>query len=489
MKKAGIRVLLGLSLLAIAGLLGVLAIDPLDGESKGELLQFFGRFHPAVLHLPFGVIALLVLVEVFSRGKGSDKLSAVVPLALGLAIATSLLAVGTGILLAMGEGASEPLVKSHMRDGILLTIGLLVLGIAKMAGLKGGWAYRGGLAVCVALLLVASHQGGSLTHGSGYLTKHLPNGLRPLFGMEKEEERKIASKDELLVFKDLIQPMMEQNCLSCHNPDKLKGELNLESYEGHLAGGEMGPAVLPYNLEESELYFRITLPKDDDEFMPPEEKPPLSDAEVALIAWWIEMGASEAATVAECGTPPAIVDQLIAEVFRRRVSPEELEQRERERKELYAALSNVREETGALILPLEADADSFRLEAFAAQKQFGDEELRVLEPYAETFVSADLSRTQITDAAVGVLAKFTNLRSLNLAGTKLSGKALGQLAQLSRLESLNLYGSKIEEEHLNELAQLGQLKKLYLFQTELGEGENLGRLRLMLPNCEIGSMN
>ena len=35
----------------------------LDGRSHGDWLQFLGRFHPLVVHLPIGLILLLPLLE------------------------------------------------------------------------------------------------------------------------------------------------------------------------------------------------------------------------------------------------------------------------------------------------------------------------------------------------------------------------------------------------------------------------------------------
>ena len=36
---------------------------PLDGKSHADWLQFLGRFHPLLVHLPIGLIVLLPLLE------------------------------------------------------------------------------------------------------------------------------------------------------------------------------------------------------------------------------------------------------------------------------------------------------------------------------------------------------------------------------------------------------------------------------------------
>src|SRR3546814_4500616 len=58
-----------------------------------------------------------------------------------------------------------------------------------------------------------------------------------------------------------------------------------------LAGGESGPSIVPGDPENSELYRRITLPEDHDDFMPAEGKTGFKEDQVALIRWWIEQGA------------------------------------------------------------------------------------------------------------------------------------------------------------------------------------------------------
>lgn len=433
--------------------------------------------------MPIGLVLLLGLFELRGKrdpGSDTDKL---VRFVLLVTVLSTLLAVVSGSLLAFGEGADEELVQAHQRNGILL--GMVVVLMVGLRTIATPWAYRGGLMVAVGLLFLTSHQGGSLTHGRDYLTKYAPDSMRWVFGLEVEEPVKVARAEDLLVFDHLVQPIIEQNCVSCHNPDKLKGELNLETFDGHLAGGELGPAVVPSDLDASELYFRITLPQDDEEFMPPDEKTPLSDAEVNLIAWWIERGASPDLTVAELGPQPGEVEAYVASVFAGMLSPEELTRIQTEREELYAALGYIRAEHGVLILPTEMDSDTFTIETNAIRKTFDDGVLSLLEPYAESFVAADLSGTQLTDQAMGSLAKFINLRTLNLSQTPLAGATLGQLSRLPELESLNLYGSEIDAAALEQLSELKQLKQLFLFQTALDDETMVSQLRKALPDCDI----
>lgn len=466
---------------------GLLIANPLDGEPRSELLQFFGRFHPTVLHLPIGFILLLAIFETRVFLKPSSSLAPAIPLVLTLSIISVLLSVSTGFLLAYAGGSNEALVIEHMQISIYLAIGCLALGALKLFWDKGAakTAYRLALVVNLGLLASASHDGGSLTHGRDYLTQYMPDTLRSIFGLKTEDETVAESSDELIVFNDLIQPIIEQNCLSCHNPDKLKGKLNLETYAGHLKGGDMGPAIVPGDVDNSELVFRITLPQDDEEFMPTEGKLPLSSEEIALISWWIDNGASENATVASYETIPTKIEQYIANVFDAMLTPEEIESLAAQRIELYAALNRLKQELGILITPIEADASEFRVDTFSAQSSFDHNMLTRLLPFAESIVKADFSGTQLSDISISTISQFKNLRSLNLSKTQIEGATLADLSSIESLESLNLYGTPLKEAPIDQLVQLTQLKRLFLFQTDLYSEAAIEQLREALPDCEI----
>ncbi len=466
---------------------GIIIANPLDGEPRSDLLQFFGRFHPTVLHLPIAFILLLAALEARVCFKPNSSLSPAIPLILSLSIVSVLIAVLTGFLLAYASGSNEPLVIEHMRMSIFLAIGTLALGSLKLFWEKSiaKNTYRVLLFVNLGLLASSSHDGGSLTHGRDYLTKYMPNTLRPIFGLSVDSKEAADSAADLIVFKDLVQPIIEQNCLTCHNPDKQKGELNLETYAGHIEGGDMGPSVVPNDLDNSELVFRITLPEDDEEFMPTEGKPPLSIEEVAFISWWIENGASDTATVASYESIPADIEQYIVNVFDAILTPEEIEALETARVDLYAALNQLNEELGVLITPIETDATKFRIDTFSAQKSFDQKMLKRLEPFAESIVEADFSSTQLSDSAISTISQFKNLRSLNLSKTQIEGSTLASLAKLETLESLNLYGTQINSGQMEQLSQLTQLKRLYLFQTELYSKDAIEQIRAALPDCQI----
>ena len=91
-------------------------------------------------------------------------------------------------------------------------------------------------------------------------------------------------------FQEEILPLLEDNCIDCHGPDKQKARLRIDRRPVLLLGGDSGsPAIVPGNPAKSHLIELIKL-KDPDERMP-QKGDPLSSAEIALLEKWIVEGA------------------------------------------------------------------------------------------------------------------------------------------------------------------------------------------------------
>lgn len=97
----------------------------------------------------------------------------------------------------------------------------------------------------------------------------------------------------VMVYKDLVEPVFDLKCMDCHEEGNAKGRLRMDTYADLMKGGSLGESVIPGDAVGSELVFRLGLPMDDDERMPPPNEEQLTDAEVELVKWWIEQGAGE----------------------------------------------------------------------------------------------------------------------------------------------------------------------------------------------------
>lgn len=87
-----------------------------------------------------------------------------------------------------------------------------------------------------------------------------------------------------------VKPLLANHCVRCHGATKPRAALRLDTAGGLAQGGRSGPAVLPGNAHNSPLLLAI-LGHGNFERMP-YKKPPLADAEIALLRRWIDSGAS-----------------------------------------------------------------------------------------------------------------------------------------------------------------------------------------------------
>ena len=85
-----------------------------------------------------------------------------------------------------------------------------------------------------------------------------------------------------------IQPIFNNNCVFCHQNGG-SATLNLATYSGVMSGGWSGPAIIAGDYQNSLLNQRIIQPTGTDGSMSPND--PLSQAQIDLIAQWIEEGA------------------------------------------------------------------------------------------------------------------------------------------------------------------------------------------------------
>ena len=102
-----------------------------------------------------------------------------------------------------------------------------------------------------------------------------------------------ADKKNESFFELKIVPILEANCLECHNSNVSKGNLSLTSLKEALAGGEEGPGLVPSHPDKSRLVQYITGPDPDM----PKKKEPLSAGDVELIRQWVAGGADWPDTV------------------------------------------------------------------------------------------------------------------------------------------------------------------------------------------------
>jgi uncharacterized membrane protein len=439
------------SLPVVATLLLLPSLFKLDGKTHADWQQFLGRFHVLAVHLPIGMILLVPLLEIGARFRPALRETAVLVLSLSV-----FACVGTftlGYLLAYGGGSAGAGVARHMWGGICLTIGVVLCSLIRPRWASGRlpFAYPTLLACVLLLMAWTAHQGGSLTHGSNYLTEYLPAPLRKWPGLRRVQAKTLLVPDSFYV--KHIDPIFEAHCVACHGETKVKGGLRLDAYDLLMNGGRDGPVIIPGQLERSILFNRITLPPEHKKFMPAEGKQPLKQEEIAWIKAWILQGASPTAT--------SLAGVVVPEEYKELTLPQVGDY-----SGMMVQIAQIDASQGIRLMPASRKlGDGLILNTVDVAAKFNDTKLAELERFAPYIVEVELGRTEVTDDCFDTLDKFTHLRALHLEDTAVTGQGLAKLTQLSQLTYVNLSGTRVTKAAIAPLASMRNLHHLYLYNT------------------------
>ena len=99
-----------------------------------------------------------------------------------------------------------------------------------------------------------------------------------------------AFADNAVSYENEIKPIFREHCMGCHNADKRKGGLSLETYAATIEGGSSGEVVYEGDVDGSRLFQLVN--HDDGPEMPPQQDP-IADEKRELIKRWISEGLAE----------------------------------------------------------------------------------------------------------------------------------------------------------------------------------------------------
>jgi len=453
-----------------------------------DFILFFGRFHPLVVHLPIGFLLLAVILAFVSKSKKFNSLAASLDFVLLLGAISAVLACVFGYMLSFSGDYNEETLYWHQWMGIgLAVVSLLIYwGRMKVRQENPRFAKFNSAYVflpILALLTFTGHYGGNLTHGSTYLFQYAPDPLRKMAGMEPKAVPRppVTVLDSADIFLDVIHPVIQAKCNSCHNPNKTKGELLLTSHEEMLKGGKNGASLVPGDLEKSLMYQRVILPSTHDDYMPAEGKTGLTDDEVEILRWWIANDAPATRQMAFLTMEADITSKL-----ERVLGIASTESRLPSREVVAADSSLINAATSAGFVVKQIIPGSHFLEVrlpFTGQN-LSTMDIQVLLPIKDQIAWLDFSQGQVKDADLAVIGKLASLTRLNLSNNTLTDEGIAQLADLAELNYLNLYGTSVSDPALTVLKALPKLKSLYLWQTQVTD-EGVASLKNERPDIKI----
>ena len=439
-----------------------------------SIQQFIGNLHPALVHLPVGIFFVCCIYQFRPATGISGKFE---KFALWTGSIAALLSCISGLILSGSGEYDVSLVATHQWMGIsLFVFSVIMLALEyRMPAMR--WKKLVYLLLFV-LLMITGHLGGSLTHGSDYLTDAW-NDESELKGTRKI----IVNMDSANVYTDLVQPVLQQKCYSCHGKNKQKGDLRLDKEALMMKGGEDGIVIVPGDPEKSDLVKRLELPRNHDDHMPPKEKPQLTEQDIRLIHWWVETGAGFTTRVHEIKRSPEI-DKLLATYMEDSgpSQPENLLPIKQVEKADARDLDAVNR-LGIVVSPIAQNSNYLQLNCINADTL----------TYLNTKVFAKLKKQllwvragngSVTDSVLQNIAQCTHITRLQLDGSSVTDAGMKEVAKLDSLQYLNIVGTGITASGLSALKDLKGLRIIYAYHTAVKK-EDLVSLKKMMPATTI----
>ncbi len=436
-------------------------------DNPSDILIFFGRIHPLVVHFPIGFLILAALVEIVTKWTKFKPLKNYTQYLWGLGCISAFFAILFGYFLSLSGDYNESTVFLHKWSGVALFLfSTICYYISKKQIKLPFYGKRILIFIVVFTVFYTGHLGGNLTHGSTYLFEYAPNSIRSLVGMPKKAipRKKVTVLDSADVYLDLISPIMNNRCVSCHNQDKKKGDLDLTSFSNLMKGGENGDVIIPNDAEASDFYRRITLPKSHDDFMPSEGKRPLTKNEVTLIGWWINNNAPPNGYFTQLNPDNEIINKVKNilgldknSLFNKKVDPPKMG--------IIDSLSK----QGFILNKLMKDNYYLEANFSLSEKSITKKGFETILQLKDQLIWLNLSHSNITDEYLEKIGQLENLIKLNISRNDISDEGLIHMSNLQNLESLNLYETNVSDSLLTVIPKLTNLKRLYLSESKAND--------------------
>lgn len=437
--------------LILWGLQGFLIFLLIFQSSFALPLTGIGHLHPLILHLPIGFGVLLLALFGIKKQLLSFEV-----LAESLLLLTAIFSTMTaifGLFLAKEGGYETSALDWHQWSGVAVSFVYFAWVLARRNLLLGA-------ALGFIALIFAGHTGASITHGEDYLR----------FG-----SKEVEITAETVVFNDIVQPILKAKCESCHNDQKTKGALKMNSIANLMKGGKHGAIWKAGDALNSHLIQRIKLPMNAKEHMPPLGKAQLTSDEITLLTLWVKEGASFEQKLGQYSLD-----------FQKLVQPAALTTSSKEYDFSAASESEIASVNTpyCTVYPIAYESPALQADFYVAAK-FDPKTLSDLSQVSEQLVGLQLSKMPIKNEDLSVVSKFENLEKLNLNFTSIDDAGLSQLAGLNQLKELSISGTKLGRSGiLKLLPKLSSLREIHVWNTGLS-ATDLASLQKQFPKIKF----
>jgi uncharacterized membrane protein/mono/diheme cytochrome c family protein len=421
-------------------------------------LQTVGRMHPLILHFPIVILLIAMLLEFFRFKPEYATNSFYKNFLQNLLLIGTLFAAITvvmGLFLSREEGYEGDVLTYHKWTGAgIFFIGSIIYWVRNTSWYKAPIA-KAGAFVTVVTLVMTGHYGAALTHGSNFIWEPIEAG----------REMAAVPLDQAVVYTHVIKPIFEQKCTSCHNPDKLKGELILTDPESIMKGGKSGKLLVAGNPEMSLLLQRVHLPMEEKKHMPPKGKAQLTLQEISLLTLWVKQKADFEKKLIDLPENDSL--RILASGYLKPADRiEEFNFSAADEEVIKGLNSDYR-----TILPLARESPALAVNIYNSSA-YHVKQLDELNDIRKQVISLNLNKMPVKDADIKSISKFENLRKLDLNFTDVTGAGLKELSSLKYLENLTLSGTKLNYNDLKGLLpNLKTVKSISVWDTKLNAAD------------------
>ena len=444
-KKIGEAILFG----GIFFLLFILAF-----EQKLQIpiwLQVIGRMHPMFLHFPIVLLLLSFFTLWLPLKNKHDPWLNILRLVAALTATTTAI---MGLLLSLEEDQSAVL-QLHKWFGVSVALLGFIFYHTHHYFSKRKLAGKSFTLVVSIGIIFTGHFGADITHGDNYL-------LAPVIN-----EKRIVPLDKAIVYNDVIKPILQEKCLSCHSESGMKGGLLLADTTGILKGGKTGPLFIAGRAPLSLLIKRIHLPIEDKHHMPPKTKAQLTDEEAALLYAWIQ--SSAAMNQKLVSLPATDTFKILAARY---LSPSA--------NSIDATVYDFPAASESIIKSLNTNYRVVEPQGigspalavhFYGRSNYNAKALEDLLKAKQQVTELSLARMPVKDDQLKLVQQLVNLEKLNLNYTDVTDSGLQQLSGLKKLQEFSLSGTKVTQKVLQKILAIPQLTSLFIWDTKIDSNE------------------
>jgi uncharacterized membrane protein len=415
-------------------------------------IKVIGRLHPAVLHLPIGILMFALFVLLLRSELKKRAFRNIMMMVLLFASLTASVTALMGFFLSHQSDYGADWLQQHRLSGIFLSIlcYLLLIGFDRSQRTDTFFYITGSLTMITVFFV--GHTGGYLTHGQNFI-------FSPV------SDPKLHRVSNGSVYQEAIFPVLEKKCVSCHNESKSKGKLIMTDVDNFRHGGKKGKEWVEGAPEKSRLVRYIHLPMKDEDHMPPEGKPQLTPQEIRLIELWIKEGPDFSTLVDDLN------DNDSLKILSKMIQGQAVAEPVLLFPDIAAASASTIAELNTpfcSVFPLYRDSPALQADFFI-QQSYQPEQLKKLRAIANQLIVLNLSQMPVSDQDLEVVGDFHRLEKLNLNFSKITGSGFKGWKDFTHLRTVSLAGTPVTAEHLKVLLALPSMEEVFIANTPIDD--------------------